>query len=246
MYSGAMNMAIDRWLATDLKGDEGILRFYGWRPFCISIGMHQHAAIVDPLAIQQKHIDLIRRPTGGRAIYHAEELTYALSFSRSVIGHRQLYEFFHNVLAAALRKMGYNVDLSTEGPPLPAIRNTTEDFACFNFSAHSEIQWNGRKLVGSAQKLYPESILQHGSILIGREHMKLAGFLGSEPGDQERMKRELERNTTTLFDIRPDMITPAQISDAILRELATGYNLALYARDLTRTELKQARLCLET
>ncbi len=238
-------MSLDAWYAGHLNAGEGILRFYGWQPHCISIGYHQDISLIDRDKTQKAGIDLVRRPTGGRAIFHAEELTYSLVVARSVTGHRQLYDFVHQVLGRALRSLGYQVALTADGAPLPPLRHTATDYVCFTRSARSEIQFNGRKVVGSAQKILPDSILQHGSIIIGSAHAGLSRFLHATGREKVRIDAELKEKTITLSEIRHEAVTPGRIMEAVVHELESIERLSIYWQDITPVEMKQVQECLE-
>jgi lipoate-protein ligase A len=238
-------MSLDAWYAGHLKAGEGILRFYGWRPHCISIGYHQDISVIDRKKTLKAGIDVVRRPTGGRAIFHAEELTYSIVIARSVTGHRQLYDFVHQVLGRALRSLGYQVTLSVDGVPLPPLRHVATDFICFTRSARSEIQFNGRKVVGSAQKILPDSILQHGSVIIGPAHTGLSRFLQTTPEEKALIHAELQEKTITLSEIRPEAVTPERVMAAVVHQLESIENLSIYWQDVTAAEMKQVQECQE-
>src|SRR5258708_6787672 len=78
---GAYHMARDLEIAENLRDDPtapNVLRLYSWKPYCISLGYQQDESVINAEACKKAGIDIIKRPTGGRAVYHAEELTYAI------------------------------------------------------------------------------------------------------------------------------------------------------------------------
>jgi len=243
-YSGIINMAVDTWFAMHQSDREGILRFYGWKPYCISIGYHQDMKILDLEKVHRAASDIVRRPTGGRAIYHAEELTYSIILPKSVIGHRELYLFIHRILANALRQLGYMVELKSVGAPMSMLRQMASDYACFTSSAYSEIQYMGRKVVGSAQKIYKKTNLQHGSVIIGKAHLNLADFLLAGSAERICIEKELREKTISLSEIREGNILPQTIMQAIITQIKAVQNISVYSKKLTTDEIRLATKCI--
>jgi len=122
----------------------------------------------------------VRRPTGGRAVWHAEELTYAIAMpGGSLGGLRQAFEEIHRLLLAALRMLGARAEMA------PVRRTAGIDAgSCFASPAGGEIVIGGRKVVGSAQLREGAGLLQHGSILLsGLQTMVHDVTLGGGPPD---------------------------------------------------------------
>ena len=158
------NMAIDHALLERAQHQrESWLRLYQWAPRCLSFGRHEPASKrYDLERINQLGLDTVRRPTGGRAVWHAEELTYAVAAPSEHFGSLPAaYLEIHAMLADALRGLGASASLAApvRTPPLDA-------GACFSQPAGGEIMIEGRKVVGSAQLRQGGAFLQHGSILL--------------------------------------------------------------------------------
>jgi lipoate-protein ligase A len=160
---GWQNMAVDQALLARAGRGERWLRLYRWAPHCLSFGRHEPALRrYDRGRIESLGLDVVRRPTGGRAVWHAEELTYAVAAPSAPLGSlRQAYEEIHRMLLAALRRLGVGAELAPPGEPAPVGAG-----ACFAAPAGGEITVRGRKLVGSAQLREGEALLQHGSVLL--------------------------------------------------------------------------------
>ena len=160
---GWQNMAIDQALLCRASAGERWLRLYRWAPHCLSFGRHEPALRrYDRTEIEARCLDVVRRPTGGRAVWHAEELTYALAVpAASMGGLHQAYEEIHRMLLAALRLLGVPAELA---PARPAAG--VDAGPCFAAPAGGEVTVGGRKLVGSAQLREGAGLLQHGSILL--------------------------------------------------------------------------------
>lgn len=135
------------------------LRLYCWDPPTLSIGRNQP---LDGLATDG--IAVVRRPTGGQAVWHEHELTYAVAAPISAFGSlRSAYRAIHSRLAAALQAMGVDAVLA---PDRPAVGPFGRPASCFASSVGGEIVVNHRKLAGSAQVRRGGAFLQHGSILL--------------------------------------------------------------------------------
>lgn len=174
---GAANMARDAALLDEHRpGDPPVLRLYRWRPPAISYGYHQSVEVFDAAAIAAAGFGLVRRPTGGRAILHADELTYAVvGTSPSPLFGETLhatYTRINEALLLFLRDLGLAADVSGGES-----REDARGMVCFKSAGRHEIHVQGRKLVGSAQRRHGGVFLQHGSILAGPAHLELSRFL---------------------------------------------------------------------
>lgn len=171
---GASNMALDHALAACLGDGEGVVRLYGWSRPTVSFGKNEPAARVESGVA----VDYVRRPTGGRAVLHAEELTYAVTAPLDAWGGlRNAYVGINEVLATAMRSLGALVDVAPDGGKAL----TPDAGPCFQAPAPGELVARGRKLVGSAQARLEGVLLQHGSILLGGNQGPLGGTDSMEP-----------------------------------------------------------------
>jgi lipoate-protein ligase A len=156
-------MAIDHALASCVEPGEAVLRLYTWERPTLSLGRNESAAAYPLDAIRGAGTDVVRRPTGGRAVLHDEELTYAVVTPLATWGGvRAAYRAINDGLAAALRSLGAPVDLA----PGTARSLGPDSGPCFQVPAAGEVVAGGRKLVGSAQARIGRALLQHGSILL--------------------------------------------------------------------------------
>lgn len=176
---GPLNMAIDQALLERAgRHGERWLRLYRWSPHCLSFGRHERAARrYDRERIAATGLDLVRRPTGGRAVWHAAELTYAIALpAASLAGIRSTYLEIHRMLLAALRSLEVDATLA-EDMPVPSL----DAGACFARPVGGEIMVAGRKVVGSAQVREAGGLLQHGSILLGDDQSMVAAVSRGDP-----------------------------------------------------------------
>lgn len=149
-----------------------MLRFYRWDQATVSFGRNEPAAEAYSSLRGSGHA-FVRRPTGGRAVLHDQELTYAVIFpSRSLGGVRDAYRRINEGLLAGLRLMGVS-EASMEVGPGGAL--SPDAGPCFGSPAPGEVVFKGRKLVGSAQARIDGSILQHGSLLLVSDQGDLHG-----------------------------------------------------------------------
>lgn len=156
-------MAIDRWLFEQHSRGlhPPVLRFYHWSPVAISLGYHQHRYPDDwhQLQWQGQSIDLVRRPTGGRAVLHQGDLTYAVITS-GILGNRmQVYETICEFLIEGWRSLGVELHYGEAG------RGYIHNPNCFGSATVADLVLPcGTKLIGSAQLRRGSVVLQHGSI----------------------------------------------------------------------------------
>jgi lipoyl(octanoyl) transferase len=164
--TGRYNMETDEALLDRVVRSGGaFLRLYRWDPPTLSIGRNQR--------IEEPHVPVVRRPTGGKAVWHDNEVTYAVAAPIGLFGSlRNAYCEIHTLLATALRSLGVDAILAPDRPTHPPPDGST---SCFASPVGGEILVAGRKLVGSAQVRRAGAFLQHGSILLD----------GSQPGGLE-------------------------------------------------------------
>lgn len=240
-YPGKLNMAIDYYFASVCHQDSmPILRFYGWKPYCLSIGYHQNKDLIDIIKLTRDGYNLVKRPTGGRAILHAEELTYSIIFPKNMTDHHNLYLFIHRIFAKSLNDMGYPVELKSDLDKLPLLKHEADDYPCFTRSAQSEVQFESKKIIGSAQKIYKKSILQHGSILIGKEHARLPQYLLASQLTKDLMNKEISEKTIFLKAIGKSDISLELLITNIINQLEKIKNISLNFNPIEHAELQGA------
>jgi len=165
---GALNMALDETLLRRNAGQDPLptLRFYGWNPGCLSLGRLQKTLPPGALpSSQERDFDVVRRPTGGRAVWHEWELTYSIAAplawlpegAQSVQG---AYEWLSRGFLLGLEELGVQSQLA------PSQKRGDGGPNCFAQSAACDFQVNGKKLIGAAQCRLEGAFLQHGSLLL--------------------------------------------------------------------------------
>ncbi len=182
---GRWNMAVDEALLESVSsGASGpVVRLYGFEPATLSVGRFQRTAgSIDFERLAADGLIFVRRPSGGQAVLHAEELTYAVILGKDHLipfGKRQVYRFAAPLLLAGLTALGVRSAASST-----AQRGNPLNPDCFGSTGEYEIDAaSGRKLVGSAQMLSRTAVLQHGSIPLTRMNRKITRYLLTEAGD---------------------------------------------------------------
>jgi lipoyl(octanoyl) transferase len=163
-------MALDHALAEAVIPGAAFLRFYTWERATVSFGRNEPARdLYDRGEAGRSGLAFVRRPTGGRAVLHDDEVTYAVVAPiRAMGGLRAAYRRINEGLVAGLSGLGAPVALAGGAPALPP-----DAGPCFQAPAEGEVVAGGRKLVGSAQVRVGSALLQHGSIILGGDQRRL-------------------------------------------------------------------------
>ena len=191
----AENMRRDRaLLAAAEAGAPPVLRLFAFEPHGITLGASQDPErALDLERCRADRIPWAVRPTGGRAIFHAQEWTYSLAAPIADPqwggGQRDSYLRTSDLIVRSLRRLGVPAELSAPRLARAASRAT----ACFASTARHEVELQGRKLVGSAQRRTQSALLQQGSVLLGEGHLRLADYVPA--GEREATRLELGRRT---------------------------------------------------
>ena len=226
--NGAFNMAYDENLVQKFNSfnQKPILRIYGWNPPAISLGFNQNIDNFDLKKLNDDGIDIVRRPTGGRAILHAHELTYSVIIKVNNDGPRAIYTFINKGLLRGLQLLGIQAELSSDDTDFRKHYQTNQSVACFSTSAKSEIKYEGKKLIGSAQRKFGNIILQHGSFLLGSEHRNIVKYLSQNISDSQRIIEEmLSSKTIEAETILRRHISLEEAADAIKRGFEVEFKI---------------------
>jgi len=197
-------MNLDIYLAENCRPDEAFFRLYRWKPYCISIGASQDSGTVNTLKAEEEGIGFVKRPTGGRAILHSEELTYSVVYPLEInLSLRKFYLQVNSALLSGLRLYDEKLveaRLENVEPDLNSFYRKDIGRICFAVSAKSEIKYRNKKLVGSAQRKFKQAVLQHGSVLCGSFHKNIIRYLNIEH-NTEGIEEEINYKTTDLREI---------------------------------------------
>lgn len=243
-FSGAWNMAVDEAILESVYRQEALptLRLYAWEPACLSLGLAQPYEEVDPESLARNQWDLVRRPTGGRAILHTDELTYAViapeTEPRVRGGVLESYLRLSQALLEALEILG----LSPQAKEKTSSQNQDKpNPVCFEVPSNYEITVNGLKLIGSAQARRKEGILQHGALPLKGDLTRIVTALRfpNQAAKAEAKARLLAHATTVERELG---VAPEwqQASDAFQKAFSEKLNLSLEPGELTPKEVQRA------
>jgi lipoate-protein ligase A len=197
--SAAEQMAADvTMLEAVADGAPPALRLYQWNPPALSLGRFQPAADVDDGACARAGVEVVRRPTGGRALLHGGDLTYAVAMPRPA-GAAGSVDAVYCRLAAALiaglARLGVDAAVARH-------EGRASDPVCFTSMQGADLRVGERKLCGSAQVRRGGAVLQHGSVLLRRLAVDEVALVRRRPGDDTRLARaRLRERTVTLEEL---------------------------------------------
>jgi lipoate-protein ligase A len=243
---GATNMAADEAILRAIAAGRvpPTLRLYAWEPACLSLGRAQSLADVDMEALRTAGFDLVRRPTGGKAILHVDELTYSVvapqSEPRVTGGIVESYRRLSAGLMRGLELLGV-ADLGADRRISPENLSPSqpEGPVCFEAPSDYEITAGGRKLVGSAQMRAQGVVLQHGALPLHGDIARICPLLAAHP-DPARVRgrattlAEALGSSVSTQDRQP--VTWDEAADALVRGFAEALNLLLKPDALTDAE----------
>jgi lipoyl(octanoyl) transferase len=240
---GAWNMAVDEAILEHIGRRESrpTLRLYAWDPACLSLGYAQPFADVDVTRLKQRGWDVVRRPTGGRAILHTDELTYSViapgdepRLAGSVL---ESYNRLAGALLEALRALGLPVELKPDEGPSRESPNPV----CFEVPSAYEITVRVKKLIGSAQARRKEGVLQHGSLPLAGDLARITQALNfaDDSARLEAGRRLLER-ATTVESVLGEVVTWSDAARAVARAFEMKFGLGFEDGILTESEKGRA------
>ncbi len=241
---GAWNMAVDEAIleATGRRDCLPTLRLYAWTPACLSLGYAQPVRDVDLGNLERNGWDLVRRPTGGRAVLHVEELTYSVSgpvdeprLEGTVL---DSYYRLAAALLAALKNLGLPVELQEQKNQVKGAVNPV----CFQTPSTYEITLDGKKLIGSAQVRRRESMLQHGSLPLTGDLGRVTQVLRYPDENARRKARAtLLQDATTIENALGRVISWEDASRAFIDAFTHTLDLSLKPGGLSDDENARAR-----
>lgn len=242
--SGAWNMAADEAILEAAAAGRSLptLRLYAWDPPCLSLGYAQSVHDVDLDALQRSGWDLVRRPTGGRAILHTDELTYSVTGPddepRLAGGVLESYQALSQALLATL----HILDIPAEAHEKPASANGTANPVCFEVPSNYEITVGGKKLIGSAQARRNAGVLQHGALPLYGDLTRIVKALQftDEAARSAAAERVLNR-ATTCEAILGRAPTWDDAAAAMAAAFGQALNLELVEGEMTPGEMQRAQ-----
>jgi len=242
--NGATQMAIDEALLEEASNGNFIptVRLYSWKPACLSLGYAQPSRDVDIAALSSEGWDLVRRPTGGRAILHVDELTYAVILPLiHPVASGSLMESYRRIagaLSASLNLLGCTPrsDANYELPD-GAIKKAP---VCFEVPSNYEITVDGKKLIGSAQARRKDALLQHGSLPLQGELRRITRVLALPKGEQLGAAARLTQHATTLEMALGTKYSWNAVREVFEQGFRSHFNITFRSATLTETEWQHA------
>ena len=237
------NMSADRLLfARATSSHDIVLRFYGWSPPAISLGcMQDPSALLDHKELAHRGIEWVKRPTGGRAVLHWNDITYSCVFSSELTSFgktiRQTYALFGRCLMNGLATAGITCRAQDSAAEFIA---TKRDIAlpCFLSPNRDEIMAMGKKLAGSAQKRTGDAVLQHGSIPVDGSFRQLPEFLVMQAAERERQKTLLGKKCICLGEIVP-AIDKKNLIDCLIKGFVEVLGITMSEKAWDEEELSE-------
>lgn len=229
-FDGATNMAIDEEiLEAHIRGEAPpTLRVYGFKPAAVTIGLSQKMDDTLVASIQSRGIDVVRRPTGGRAVLHLDDLTYSFVGSDTTRGGflstsiSESYRQISQGLIAAFAELGISTELGATGV---AYRHLAD---CFMATTGCDLHHAGTKLIGSAQVRRKGAVLQHGSVPLKQDPTLMPMLLGEPISAAARH--------TNLFEIAGREISFAKLQSVFQSGFEKAFDVSLVVENDLETK----------
>ncbi len=248
--SGPLNMALDESLLyhTGKKLSPPTLRLYAWDKPTLSLGLSQTASDVDQEKLKQYGWGLVRRPTGGKAILHTDELTYSITgasdeslLSGSLM---ESYQRISEVIKKALEILGVETSACAKYE-LPELLNKS-DPVCFKIPSNFEVTWNHKKLVGSAQARKGGGVLQHGSLPLYGSLTRITNVLSyPTQAARESAMQNIRDHAATLEEAANRVIPWDQAAHAMMEAFIQTTDIELQRSNPNAQEIEMANELLE-
>lgn len=249
--NGAWNMAVDEAILMAVAAGDSppTLRLYSWDPPCLSLGYGQHWYDADLDRLNTFGWDIVRRPTGGRAILHIDELTYSLMIPEGhPLAKGDIIESYRRIstgLMAMLDTLGLRArsERKQEGHP-PGHTHAV----CFETPSHYEITTpRGHKLIGSAQLRRRGGVLQHGSLPLQGDIARICDALVFETeAEREAAKTQVHRRATTLANaFGGHFFNWEQVANVLIEAFQSCLDMELTLGTLTDAERAHAEYLAE-
>jgi len=264
VFDAVTNMAIDEaLLELHLAGKTpASLRFYGWHPAAVSFGYSQKVSERTVSRVRAAGYDPVRRPTGGRAVLHEGELTYCfvgagpqqegldfrpanevessfwLDQGSPYIGFlpatiNEAYKDICDALIFGLKELGVNASLGRTNSAYKDLED------CFQATTQADLQFEGKKIVGSAQLRRRHGVLQHGSIMIDQSQTKMAEIFQNEIKNPSAAEANLAGvRHCNLREIMSSAYDRTTLEEAIGLGFTSKFNCHFAVYDLTDEEME--------
>jgi lipoate-protein ligase A len=242
-----MNMAVDEAIYTGIINGESepTIRFYDWEPAAFSCGYNQNIEDeIDLDKVKKSDYLYVRRPTGGRLVLHEDEVTYAVISPLEDTMTGGISDTYLRIAKALLKGLHYlGVEAEIERGELTRIEQKQLGNPCFSSSSKYEINYNRKKMIGSAQTRSNSAFLQHGSILRTKNQKVVAEYLpGLTEDSRLRVSSMLERRTIALETILQRELPYMEAVEAFINGFTTEWaeDTFYFSTGLTKKESELA------
>ncbi len=249
-YPPRENMAIDEAIFREVQRSGGppTIRLYGWLSPAVTIGHFQHIdREIDLDACRKGGVTVVRRPTGGKAVYHDDDLTYAVIaaentslFPPTIL---ETYRVISQCLVRGLHNLGVEAILAAEGrepwkEPVMESGKGSPDASCFSVPSLHELLVKRRKICGSAQMRSRGVFLQQGSLLMNFDPEKTCDVTLPHWEPRARQVQALREKVTSLYEHLPRSVTGEDVCKSFIAAFQTGWQVSLAEGSLTPEEEK--------
>jgi lipoate-protein ligase A len=235
-------MAVDEAVLESVGKGESLptLRLYAWHPPCLSLGYAQPHADIDQKGLVSRGWDLVRRPTGGRAILHTDELTYSVIAPhrepRIAGGVLESYRRLSQALLTALTELGLPAKVNSVG----ISEGSQEEPVCFEVPSNYEITYKGKKLIGSAQARKKAGVLQHGTLPLHGDLTRITQVLiFPNQRDRSLARQRLLARASTVETVLGYRLSWENAAQAFAAAFHHTLNLTLIPDQLSESETKR-------
>jgi len=242
----ALDEAIVR--AVETGDSPPTVRVYEWRAPSVTIGFSQVAArVLDIDRCRRDGVDVVRRPTGGRAVFHVDDLSYSVAAYRNderfggSLGNS--FRIVNEVLRQALAMIGIAAEPGGHSSSSTG-RAGVSGLPCFAGGTRFEIAVDGKKIVGSARRQYGTVFLQQGTILVGPAYPGILDYLG-DPSTRSEYGRALAERSTSLSTVTGGGIDVESLKASIFEAFSHALDGAIRIGEPSGDELKAAERIIE-
>lgn len=232
---GALNMAIDQSLLAMHAESKSppTLRFYQWRPAAVSLGYFQRHPKIDRSVCRKMGIEVVQRPSGGRAVLHQGDLTYSVIAGKQDGIPGEAAAAYHLICEGLL--VGFRL-LGIQGELRQGKEKASKRDICFLSGAVGDILHDNRKFVGSAQYWHSTSLLQHGSIILESQVETLVKLWGVNDASPEKLRDLLSSRLTSIEEILGRHLSPGEIETAITKGMEQSLGIVFETGELSIEE----------
>jgi lipoate-protein ligase A len=232
-------MALDEELASTASREEvATLRFYQWQRPTLSLGRHEPAEELPLAQCEAAGLDVVRRPTGGRAVLHQLELTYSFTAPASLLGGpkrvREAYALITEALARGLALLGITASAGADSLRLGG-------HMCFGLKAGCDLEVGGRKVVGSALRRYEGSVLQHGALPLELDLSKQYVAFGEKGENELAFAKRLLAAVLPLSELLGRKVQPEELIAPLTRGFEESFGAVFGIAAASELEIARAQ-----